>query len=173
MCLCCAARLEVLGAGKGGAGPLPKPERRRSPSRTRSRTPPPRQEHTMPPPGEGYCSSESDSDRRSARWGPGGRRPSPRSPPGHGKPDRSRPDPEGGMAEDDERPEFHNLDMCSYKIIPYMAPFEQVWGLKWSNAISPKLLENSRCKGAHFWTCLYTETKVHCARGSFLDMSLH
>ncbi len=107
MCLCCAARLEVLGAGKGGAGPLPKPERRRSPSRTRSRTPPPRQEHTMPPPGEGYCSSESDSDRRSARWGPGGRRPSPRSPPGHGKPDRSRPDPEGGMAEDDERPEFH------------------------------------------------------------------
>ena len=65
------------------------------------------------------------------------------------------------------------LDMCLYKIIPYMAPFEQVWGLKWSNAISPKLLENSRCKGAHFWTCLYTETKVHCARGSFLDMSLH
>ena len=61
------------------------------------------------------------------------------------------------------------LDMCSYKLIPYMAPFEHEWGLKWSNAISPKFLESSRWKGAYFWGCLSTrhsslcniETKAH------------
>ena len=35
MCLCCATRLEVLGAGKGGAGPLQKPvvQRRSTPGK--------------------------------------------------------------------------------------------------------------------------------------------
>lgn len=55
-----------------------------------------------------------------------------------------------------------NLDMCSYKIIPYMAPFEHEWGLKWSNAISPKFLESSRWKGAYFWACLSTRHSSLC-----------
>lgn len=86
MCLCCATRLEVLGAGKGGAGPLPKPVvQRRSTSRERSRTPP-RGTPADPPRRGRYSDSESDSDRRSNRWDAGnpsmGVVPSPRSPPG-------------------------------------------------------------------------------------------